>query len=147
MNTVTAITVFNGRTNKAERREVFTPTQISSASYLEAKGSSHSAGVSNEAINYKLRIPADATVQDGRTYVSEATYKALTDEEAAKHWTLRKGDYILTTQSAEVPETISQPELDALARELCADLIHVVEYADNTVRGSDAVKHWRVGGA
>lgn len=27
------------------------------------------------------------------------------------------------------------------------DIVHVTEYADNTRRGSDAVKHWRVGGA
>ena len=42
---------------------------------------------------------------------------------------------------------MTQPELDALSRELCVDLIRVIEYADNTIRGSAAVKHWRIGGA
>lgn len=147
MIAATVITVFNGRTDKANRREVFAPTRIFMASYMEARGSSHSKGVSGEAIQFKLRIPLDAPVQDDRTFVNEATYKALSDEEAANHWTLRKGDYILVAHSDRVPETITQPELDALARELRADLIRITEYADNTVRGTDAVKHWRIGGA
>ena len=89
----------------------------------------------------------DAEVQDGRTYVNEAIYKTLSDEDAAKHWTLRKGDYILAAQSEKAEKSMTQPELDALGRELCVDLIRVIEYADNTIRGSAAVKHWRIGGA
>ena len=38
-------------------------------------------------------------------------------------------------------------ELSEFAKLAGADLIHVKEYADNTLRGSDAVKHWRIGGA
>lgn len=147
MEAATAITVFNGRVDKATRREVFVPTRISFASYLEARGSSHSNGVNAESIQFKFRIPLSAEVQDGRTYVNEDAYKALADDEASNFWTLRKGDYILTAQKDDLPETIAQPGLDALAKELHADLIRVVEYADNTVRGSEAVKHWRIGGA
>lgn len=147
MYAATAITVFNGRTDKANRREVFTPTKISGASYLESKGSGHSHGVTGEMLQYKLRIPFTSVVQDGRIYVGETVYKTLADDEVANFWTLRKGDYIMTTQADDIPETVTQQELDALAKRLCADLIRVVEYADNTVRGSEAVKHWRVGGA
>ena len=38
-------------------------------------------------------------------------------------------------------------ELTALADRVMANVIHVNEYADNTLRGSDAVRHWRIGGA
>nr|DAH43187.1 MAG TPA: hypothetical protein [Caudoviricetes sp.] len=147
MTSVIAITVYNGRTNKTERREVFTPTKISRASLLEARGSSSSKGAETEKIAFKLRIPLDAEVQDGRTYVNEAVYKTLSDEETAKHWTLRKGDYILAAQSEKAERPMTQPELDVLGRELCVDLIRVIEYADNTIRGSAVVKHWRIGGA
>jgi len=147
VTSVIAITVYNGRTNKTERREVFTPTKISGASFLETRGSSSSKGAETEKITFRLRIPLEAEVQDGRTYVNEAAYKTLSDEDATKHWTLRKGDYILAIQSEKAVGPMTQPELDALSRELCVDLIRVIEYADNTIRGSAAVKHWRIGGA
>lgn len=141
------ITLFNARVDKENRREVFVPTRITSASYLESRGSSHSGGASGETLQFKLRIPFNAQVQDNRTYIKEAAYKALDNAEKERYWTLRKGDFILTTQSDTIPGTITQPELDTLAKELCADLIRITEYADNTMRGSDAVKHWRIGGA
>ena len=147
MEAATAITVFNGRVDKATRREVFVPTRISFASYLEARGSSRSKGVTTEAISFKLRIPKASTIQDNRTYVNEDAYKALADDESPNFWTLRKGDYILTAQKDDLQETIRPPGVDALAKEIHADLMLVVEYADNTVRGSEAVKHWRIGGA
>lgn len=139
-----SVTVFNARTG-ADRRQTFLPTVISGASYAEARSAASSKGVQTEGLSFKLRIPADAAIQGGRTYVSEATYKSLTDQDAAKHWTLRKGDYILT-QAIEQTGALSQQELNALAASCCSDLICIAEYADNTLRGSDAVKHWRIGG-
>lgn len=95
MNVQTSITVFNGRVGP-DRREVFMPTVISGASYQETRGANSSKGVHSESLSFKLRVPISAQIQDDRTYVSEAAYKALSNEDAAKHWTLRKGDCILT---------------------------------------------------
>ena len=61
----TAITVFNKRLG-ADRREVYFPTCIRSASFLENKSSGHSTdGAHSQSLAYKLRIPANATVQNG----------------------------------------------------------------------------------
>lgn len=139
------IVVFNRRLG-ADRRELYHPTRISSASYYESRSSSHSTdGAHQESLAYKLRIPIDASIQDGRTYVSEAAYKALSAEDSRQHWTLQKGDQVLMAD-AEPQEALDQTALTALARSLQADLITIKEYADNTVRGSDRVRHWRIGG-
>ena len=140
----TAIILFNKRIGD-DRREVFLPTCISGASYFEARGSSSSKGVHTESLSYKLRIPVNATVQDGRTYVSEAAYKGLTAEEAAAHWTIQKGDVLLAC-GAELTEAVNEVQLKELAAANNVDMITVSEYADNTVRGSDPVRHWRIGG-
>jgi len=138
------VTVFNRRPG-ADRRDSYFPTQLSGASYLEARSSGSSAGVRSEAISYKLRIPASVTAEDGRTYVSEAAYKLLSNEEAAAHWTIQKGD-VLLTQGLPGLDPMDEPALQKLALESCCDVIRVKEYADNTLRGSDAVRHWRIGG-
>lgn len=140
----TAIILFNKRIGD-DRREVFLPTCISGASYFEARGSSSSKGVHTESLSYKLRIPVNATVQDGRTYVSEQVYKGLSAEEAAAHWTIQKGDVLLAC-GIELTEAVNEVQLKELAAANNADVITVSEYADNTVRGSDPVRHWRIGG-
>lgn len=141
----TVITLFNAKAG-ADRREVFFPTIIDSASYMSRRASSSSKGIHSESLSFKLRIPINAKVQDDRIYVGEATYKALSDGDAKQHWTLRKGDYIIAG-AYEGSEALSQQELDAVAKGMCKELIRIAEYADNTLRGSDAVKHWRIGGA
>ena len=140
----TAITLFNKRIGE-DRREVYLPTCIASASYFESRGSSSSKGVHTESLSYKLRIPVNVSVQDGRTYVSEKAYKALSAEEAAGHWTLQKGD-ILLVGGIELTEAVNEVQLKELAAANNVDMITVSEYADNTVRGSDPVRHWRIGG-
>ena len=145
MDVQTVVTVFNARAG-SDRREVFMPTVIGGASYQEVRGASSSKGVHSESLSFKLRIPIDAKVQDDRSYVGEAAYKALSDDDAKQHWTLRKGDYIIAG-AYEGSEELSQQELDAVAKGMCKELIRIAEYADNTLRGSDAVKHWRIGGA
>ena len=53
----TAITVFNKRLG-ADRREVYFPTCIRSASFLENRSSGHSTdGAHSQSLAYKLRIP------------------------------------------------------------------------------------------
>ena len=81
----------------------------------------------------------------------------MTDEDALFYWTLQKNSYILlasTTATAwgtgayDIDRPITKEELTALCYEsrYTGPLISVVEYADNTQRGSLAVKHWRIGG-
>lgn len=139
------ITVFNKRLS-ADRREVYFPTTISGASYLEAKGSGHSSdGAHSENLTYKLRIPVDAQIQDDRTYVSEKVFRTLSADEMSGHWTLQKGDIILVTEAA--PEgPLDESAVKQLAADSRVDVITVKEYADNTIRGSARVKHWRIGG-
>lgn len=139
----TAITVFNKRLS-ADRREVYFPTCIRSASLQESIGSSRSTdGAHAQALAYKLRIPVSAKVQDGKTYISGAAYKLLDDVAAAQHWTLQTGDYVVPLET-ELTEPVDAGTMERLASR--SQLIAVKEYADNTHKGTDAVKHWRIGG-
>ena len=139
----TAITIFNKRLG-ADRREVYFPTCIRSASFLENKSSGHSTdGAHSQSLAYKLRIPLGAKIQDDKTYVPEAAYKLLDDEAAAKHWTLQTGDYVVPLE-LDLTEPADAGKVEALADR--SQLIAVKEYADNTHRGTAAVKHWRIGG-
>lgn len=143
MNVQTVLVIFNRRLGE-DRRELYYPTRIASASYMEARRESHAAGVHSESASFKLRIPYDAD-QDGKTYTSEAAFKSMSDEEAAKRWTLQKGDIVITADFDQT-DPVDATELDAIACRLSADIITVTEYADNTMRGTDVVKHWRIGG-
>lgn len=145
MNAQMKITVFNRRLG-SDRRGMFFPCCIASASYYEDRSSSHDTdGNRSEKLSYKLRIPYNAITQNSRTYVSAAAYKLLAAEEAMQHWTIQKGDIVLTQETA-LDEPIDETALQALARSSCCDAITITEYADNTIRGTDAVKHWRIGG-
>ena len=75
----TVITLFNAKAG-ADRREVFFPTIIDSASYMSRRASSSSKGVQTEGLTYSLRIPVDARVIDDKTYVDEKAFKAMSDE-------------------------------------------------------------------
>ena len=126
----TAITIFNKRLG-ADRREVYLPTCIRSASFLENKSSGHSTdGAHSQSLAYKLRIPLGAKIQ----------FRQLDEDAAAKAWTLQTGDYVLP-MATELMAPVDQKRMEALGH-----LIYVKEYADNTIRGSAAVKHWRIGG-
>ena len=150
------ITVFNARTDKVKRREVFIPTNIFGVSFYELDSSKFVSGVRSEEIICKIRIPFGARIEAGRTYLPESQYKTLADEDALFYWTLQKGSYILLagitatawgTGAYDLDRTITKEELTALCHEsrYTGPLISVVEYADNTQRGSQAVKHWRIG--
>lgn len=141
----TAITLFNKRLS-TDRREVYIPTCITGASFFESRGSGHSTdGIHSESITYKLRIPIDAKVQADRTYLSETAFRALTAEEARGHWTIQKGDIVLAC-ATELTDPVDERKLKELARGNLVNVITVKEYADNTIRGSMDVRHWRIGG-
>lgn len=139
------ITLFNAKAG-ADRREVFFPTVITGVSYQSSRGSSSSKGVHTENMSYKLRIPVNTLVVEDKAYVDEKVFRAMIDEEAAKHWTLSNGDFVLLAAHME-DKPLTQQELNELSRSVMADMFCIEEYADNTIRGSEAVKHWRIGGA
>lgn len=144
---VDAVTVFNGRTDKAERRKVYIPTVIYGVSYMEAKGSNVADnGVWSADVQYKIRIPLAAQVQDNRAYLPELRYAKLEPGEALGHWTVSKGDLIIKGEYAGEKKQLHEDELQSYAREACADLVHITEYADNTAGGSLYMRHWRIGG-
>lgn len=142
-----AVTVFNGRLDKETRRKVFVPTVIRGVSYVEAKGATVSNnGVWSDDVQYKIRVPLTATVQDDRKYMRDLNYAKLDDAEATKYWTIQKGDLMAHGEYDGGNLLLFEDNLTAYAKGQGLDLIHVTEYADNTVGGSLYMKHWRIGG-
>lgn len=122
---------------------MFVPTRIKGASYYESEGVSANDGVWTNQSIYKLRVPLIGS-EIGKEYLPERKYRKA--ESAERYWTIRKGDFILLTLLDTEKETYMAKEIAKISEELGLKLITVTEYADNTVRGSDIVKHWRIGG-
>lgn len=142
-----AVTVFNGRTDKAARRKIFIPTVIRGVSYVEGKGSRVADnGVWSEDVQYKLRIPFKAEIQDKRSYLPCQRYAALDDEAAKKHWTIRKEDLMIMGEYAGESLLLYEDELARHVQENGLELIRITEYADNTSGGGMYTRHWRIGG-
>ena len=138
------ITLFNARYNANTRTEVFIPTRIKGASYYESEGVSANDGIWTNQSIYKLRVPLIGS-EIRKEYLPERKYRKV--ENADGYWTIRKGDFILLTLLDGEKEKYTAKEIAKISEELGLKLITVTEYADNTVRGSDIVKHWRIGGA
>lgn len=140
------ITIFNGRIDKGERRTKYFPTVIKGVSYQEAKGATIAGnGVWSEDVNYKIRIPLmGSDIQGKQLYMPCLEYAKLEDAEAAAHWTIKKGDLIVRGEYLGKP--MFEDALNAYMRENAFDLIHVTEYADNTIGGSPYMRHYRIGG-
>ena len=144
---VDAVTVFNGRTDKQTRRKAYIPTVIRGVSYVEGKGSKVADnGVWSDDVQYKIRVPLIAVIQDNREYMRDLNYAKLDNEEAAKYWTIQKGDLVVRGKHAGDSSLLYEDELTAYAKEQGLDLIHVTEYADDTDGGSLYSRHWRIGG-
>mgnify|MGYP007121848661 FL=1 len=144
---VDAVTVFNGRTDKETRRKIYIPTVIRGVSYVEGKGSRVADnGVWSDDVQYKIRVPLIAVIQDNREYMRDLNYAKLDNEEAAKHWTIQKGDLVVRGGYVGDNSLLYEDELTAYAKEQGLDLIHVTEYADNTDGGTLYSRHWRIGG-
>ena len=123
---------------------MFVPTRIKGASYYESEGVSANDGVWTNQSIYKLRVPLIGA-EIGKEYLPERKYRKA--ENADGYWTIRKGDFILLTLLVTEKENYTGKEIAKISEELGLKLITVTEYADSTVRGSDIVKHWRIGGA
>ncbi len=144
---VDAVIVFNGRTDKATRRKIYIPTVIRGVSYVEGKGSKVADnGVWSDDVQYKIRVPLIAVVQDNRKYMRDLNYAKLDNEEAAKYWTIQKGDLVVRGEYAGDSPLLGEDEISAYAKEQGLDLISVTEYADDTSGGSLYTRHWRIGG-
>lgn len=144
---VDAVTVFNGRTDKATRRKNYIPTVIRGVSYVEGKGSKVTdSGVWSDDVQYKIRVPLIAVVQEGRQYIPALKYTQQDDDGAVNHWTINKGDLVIKGEYAGDNPLLCEDEISAYAKEQGLDLIHITEYADNTSGGSLYARHWRIGG-
>ena len=136
MITNAAITIYNRR--RKGRESVLIPTVISEASWFYGRRAVRGQFIDSDD-SYQVRIPYGADTS-GKTYVNPAQYAAMADEEAAGYWTIQIDDIVLKGRYSSV--VTDEREL----RELTDDLFVVNSFADNTIRGSNAVKHWRIGG-
>lgn len=132
------VTIFNLRIG-ADRREKFYATRILGVSWYESKGQVVSDTVRNGTAQCVIRIPYTATVEGGKQYISEEEYKKLSDEDVEKYWTIQKNAYIMRgTYEGEIPDNPLKS---------VENLVTITEFADNTIRGTNRTKHWRLGGA
>lgn len=144
---VDALTVFNGRLDRETRRKIYMPTVIHNVSYVESKGSTvTNNGVWSSNVQYKIRIPITAKVQDNRTYIPCLEYGKMDNDGAVKHWTISKEDWIIHGEYDGEKQQFFEDELTSYAKEHGADLIRISEYADDTFGGSFYTRHWRIGG-
>lgn len=149
MMTNSDVTIFNLRIG-SDRREKLCATRIMGVSWYGTKGEAVSDTDRKDKAKCVIRIPATATVEAGKQYISEEKYKKLSDEEAERYWTIQKGAYIVRGQTFSFRQGIILKEtIEELAklRQHDEDFVTVTEYADNTIRGTDRTKHWRIGGA
>ena len=132
------VTIFNLRIG-ADRREKFYATRILGVSWYESKGQVVSDTVRKGTAQCVIRIPYTAIVEGGKQYISEEEYKKLSDEDVEKYWTRQKNAYIMRgTYEGEIPDNPLKS---------VENLVTITEFADNTIRGTNRTKHWRLGGA
>lgn len=132
------VTIFNLRIG-ADRREKFYATRILGVSWYESKGQVVSDTVRKGTAQCVIRIPYTAIVEGGKQYISEEEYKKLSDEDVEKYWTIQKNAYIMRgTYEGEMPDNPLKS---------VENLVTITEFADNTIRGTNRTKHWRLGGA
>lgn len=138
MMTNSDVTIFNLRIG-SDRREKLCATRIMGVSWYGTKGEAVSDTDRKDKAKCVIRIPATATVEAGKQYISEEKYKKLSDEEAERYWTIQKGAYIVRgTYEGEIPDNPLKSK---------ENLVTITEFADNTIRGTNRTKHWRIGGA
>lgn len=138
MMTNSDVTIFNLRIG-SDRREKLCATRIMGVSWYGTKGETVSDTDRKDKAKCVIRIPATATVEAGKQYISEEKYKKLSDEDVEKYWTIQKNAYIMRgTYEGEIPDN----PLKSIE-----NLVTITEFADNTIRGTNRTKHWRIGGA
>lgn len=144
MITNSTITVFNRRKDD-DGKEELVPTVIHGVSWHEAKETSGGQGGGRNADNadrFKVRIPVNAK-QSGKTYIDSYDYRNMSDYRSSKYWTLQKEDVVIR---GAYYHPVAIPDSSMLFR-MTDEVFLINSYADNTIRGSRAVKHWRIGGS
>ena len=150
------IIVFNKRLDKAERRERFTGTVIDGASLYESRNAPDKDNYSIEEGIYRIRIPIDADTGSAE-FMPESRYDELSGDSIEAYWTIHIGDRVIVCDdgitrvvlAGKNLSSIDELSLKVLANEIGYQkrVIRIVSYADNTLRGTDPVRHWRIGGA
>ena len=135
MQTNSTITIFNRRLD-ASGNDVLIPTVSDRASWFYGQGSSKGQYGDNED-SYSVRIPFDADAS-GKEYIDACQWKNLTD--VSGYWTIQKDDIVVRGEMSG--SVTDQTEIMSATD----DCFLVNSFANNTIRGSDAVKHWRIGG-
>lgn len=139
------ITIFNACYEAQTRSKVFVPTVIRYVSLLVSDGVNTNDGIWTDQAVYKIRIPLyGSEIQNSRKYLPELQYQ---DAGGSDAWTIQKGDLVVIGQYSGEAFSLPREEVAAWAIAHCMKIITVTEYADNTIRGCKATKHWRIGGA
>ncbi len=132
------ITIVN-RKRDSGRNEVLMPTVIKHVAWHSSNDATGGNSVSSHDV-VKVRIPIDADFGE-KTYVPRVVYDAMSVEEAKGYWTLAERDIVVRGEVTE--EEVTQTKL----AEQFPELFLINSYSDNTDLGTDAIKHWRVGGS
>lgn len=137
------IIIFNKAVG-ADRREVFLPTVIYNACWYASSSLDNNGSTSG---NFKVRIPYRSATDGRKHYVPEHEYSKLSSEEKKRSWTLQKNSYVMVFREGVIRDRkeFSPEEVLDFGKKY-DDFFIVTEYADNTIRGTDFTKHWRVGG-
>lgn len=143
----------------SDRREKFVPTRIFGVCWYDVRSMGQTERHREGSAKVVIRIPYNATVEDGKKYLPEEEFRRLSSEEMEKYWTIQKNAYVLKRHIVQADRWLFNPfsfrygkiaellpeELSRLRSE-DEDFFTIVEYADNTQRGSNRTKHWRIGG-
>lgn len=133
--------------NKAvgvDRREIFIPTVIRNVCWYESNTLDDSGAAT---ANCTVRIPYRAEVDGRKRFIPEHEYASADNNERKRSWTLQKNSYVMVLQKGVIGNrnTFDPSEVLELSKRY-DHFFTITEYADNTVRGTDFVKHWRVCG-
>lgn len=143
MNANADITLFNKVFDKENRQDVFIPTVIKGVSLYMSKGSTGDSKYRESTASYKIRIPIDADMGES-SFVDLVEYRKMQKDEAKKHWTLQP-DSVIIPEALDVTVLGDSISLTELTKEY-GTFITVTDYSDNTTRGIQSMKHWRIGG-
>ena len=146
-----AIVIFNKFVDSENRRGMYAPTAIMNVSYYESVGMVQNDINRSQSDTFRLRIPyMEAEFQGGRKYIGNPEWKSLADRSG--NWTIAAGDYILLVKQGEAAPELDGEYTEKQVKDLagtgvfCGPEIVISSFADNTVRGSEYVWHWRIGG-
>lgn len=137
------ITILNKWYDRSKRQEVFLPTVIRGVSFCMKSSSGGDSRYPEKKAVYKIRIPMNADMGES-SYVNAVEYKKLNEEEALKHWTLQM-ESVIVPGILDMEDTADCIDLVELEKKY-GFYITVREFSDNTIRGTERMKHWQIGG-